>query len=173
MGSGRVARTRQARGFCCNRFSRVQIGEQALASRLPGNTHEGNKIIACCARDTTLSDAPITVSVENPPSVVYRDLVKIEQIAVVVAAALLPDPSLALNRIVRRRVDRHPRLTFVVSRRDERVPLSGETARLVIARPIGAYKATSGATGTSTDRLGVRSVLDSMRRTNIDIANPC
>src|SRR6266403_5733266 len=173
MGSGRVARTRQARGFCCNRLSRVQIREQALASRLPGNTHEGNKIIACCARDAAFSHAPVAVAVENPAMVVHRDLVKVEQIAVIVAATLLPNPSLALNGIVRRRVDRHPRLTFIVSRSDERVPLSRETAGLIIARPIGAYKAASRATGTSANRLGVRSVLDSMRRTNIDIANPC
>src|SRR5205085_4057139 len=173
MRTGRIARPGQTGSFRRCRFYRVQIGEQGLASRLPGNTHEGDKIIARCARDAARRHAAVAVSVENASMVVHGDFVKIEQIAVVVAAALLPDPGLALNGIVRRRVDRHPRLTFVVRRSDERVPLSRETAGLIIARPIGAYKPTSGATGTSTNRLGVRSVLDSMRCTNIDIANPC
>src|SRR6266403_456129 len=173
MRTGRIARPGQTGSFRRCRFYWVKIGEQGLAAGLPRHSHKRDKIIACCACDAALSHAPITVAVENPPSVVHRDFVKIEQIAVVVAAALLPDPSLALNGIVSRRVDRHPRLTFVVRRSDERVPLSRETAGLIIARPIGASKATSGATGTSTNRLGVRSVLDSMRRTNIDIAIPC
>src|SRR5437867_3705507 len=173
MRTGGIARAGQAGSFRRCWFYRVKIGEQAPASRLPRNAHEGDEIIGGCARDAALSHAPVAVSVESASMVVHRDLVKIEQIAVIVAAALLPDPSLALNGIVRRRVDRHPRLTFVVSRSDERVPLPRETASLIIARPIGAYKPTSRATGTSTNRLGVRSVLDSMRRTNIDIANPC
>src|SRR5207248_1545675 len=151
----------------------VKIGEQGLAAGLPRHSHKRDKIVGRCARDAARGYATVAVSVESAAMVVHGDFVKVEQIAVVVAAALLPDPSLALNGIVRRRVHCHPRLTFVVSRRDERVPLSGETAGLIIARPIGSYKATSGATGTSTNRLGVRSVLDSMRRTNIDIANPC
>src|SRR5438094_7410122 len=173
MRTGRIARAGQAGSFRRCWFYRVKIGEQWLATGLTRHAHERDKIIGGCAGDAPFSHAPIAVSVESAAMVVYRDFVEVEQIAVIVAAALLPDPSLALNGIVRRRVDRHPRLTFVVSRSDERVPLPRETASLIIARPIGAYKPTSRATGTSTNRLGVRSVLDSMRRTNIDIANPC
>src|SRR5438094_8367337 len=153
MRTGRIARAGQAGSFRRCWFYRVKIGEQRLATGLPRHAHERDKIIGGCAGDAPFSHAPIAVSVESAAMVVYRDFVEVEQIAVIVAAALLPDPSLALNGIVRRRVDRHPRLTFVVSSSDERVPLYRETAGLVFDWLIRADEAESGASRTSSNRL--------------------
>src|SRR5437773_2210710 len=154
MRTSRIARAGQARSFRRCWFYRVKIGEQAPASRLPGNAHEGDEIIGGCAGDASLGHASVAVSVENASMIVHGDFVEIQQIAVIVAAALLPNAGRTLNRIVRRRVDRHPRLTFVVSRSDERVPLSRETAGLVIAWLIGADEAASGASRSEERRVG-------------------
>src|SRR5882724_12735710 len=172
MRTGGIARAGQAGSFRRCWFYRVKIGEQAPASRLPRNAHEGDEIIGGCAGDAALSHAPVAVSVESAPMIVHGAFVEIQQIAVVVAAALLPDTGPALNGIIWRGVDCHPRLPLVVGGGNERVPFARETAGLVIARLIGAYKATSGATGTSADGFRMCSILDSMRCTNIYIANP-
>src|SRR5438093_4195171 len=172
MGTGRIARTGQTWRFRRSWFYRVKIGEQRFAAGLPRHSHKCDKIIGCCARDAARCHASVAVSIESASVVVHRDFVEIQQIAVVVAAALLPDTGPALNGIIWRGVDCHPRLTLVVGGGNERVPFARETAGLVIARLIGAYEAASGASGTSADRLGMCSILDSMRCTNIDIANP-
>src|SRR5882724_8980877 len=136
-----IARAGQARSFRRRWFYRVKIGEQRFAARLPRHSHEGDKVIGRCAGDAARRHASVAVSVESASVVVHRDFVEIEQIAVVVAAALLPDTGPALNGIIWRGVDCHPRLTLVVSRGNERVPFARETAGLVIARLIGAYEA--------------------------------
>src|SRR6266403_912120 len=110
MRTSRIARPGQAGSFRRCWFYRVKIGEQALASRLPRNAHEGDEIVGGCAGDAPFSHAPVAVAVESAPMVVYRDFVEIEQIAVVVAAALLPDTGPALNGIIWRSVDRYPGL---------------------------------------------------------------
>src|SRR5437868_8288992 len=124
MRTGRIARPGQTGSFRRCRFYRVQIGEQGLASRLPGNTHEGDKIVARCARDAARRHATVAVSVENASMVVHSDFVKIEQIAVLVTATLLPNTGVTLNRIVWRSVDRYPRLTLIVSSGDKGIPFA-------------------------------------------------
>src|SRR5438094_7707740 len=99
MRTGRIARPGQTGSFRRCRFYWVKIGEQGLAAGLPRHSHKRDKIVGRCARDAARGYATVAVSVESAAMVVHGDFVKIEQIAVIVAAALLPDPSLALNGI--------------------------------------------------------------------------
>src|SRR5438067_8871361 len=100
MRSDGIARTGQARRFGRYRFDCVKTGEQALASGLPRHTHEGDKIIGSRAGDAARSHAAIAVPVQSPPFVVHRDFVEVEQVSIIMAAALLPDAGFALDGIV-------------------------------------------------------------------------
>src|SRR5256714_3860669 len=167
MRTGRIARPGQARSFRRCRFYWVKIGEQGLAAGLPRHSHKRDKIVGRCARDAARRHATVAVSVENTSMVVHGDFVKIEQVAVLVTAALLPNAAVTLNRIVWRSVDRYPRLTFVVCGGNEGIPFALKTVCLVVTWLICAYEAASSSAGTPADRLGVRSILDSVRCTNI------
>ena len=138
MGSRRIARAREARRFRRHWLCCVKTGEQALTSGLPRHAHEGDKVVGCRARNATQSHAAVAVSVESTPFVVHRDFVEIEQVSIIMAAALLPDAGFALNGIVGSGVNRHPGLAFVIGGGDESVPFAGETAGLIVARDICA-----------------------------------
>src|SRR5437870_2654707 len=138
MRSGGIARTGEARRFGRYRFGCVKTGEQALASGLPRHTHEGDKIIGSRARNAARSHAAVAVSVESTPFFVHRDFIEVEQVSVIVAAALPPDAGHTLDGIVGCRVNRYPGLAFIVGCGDERVPFSGETTGLIVASHISA-----------------------------------
>src|SRR2546427_5674988 len=172
MSTSRIARPGQAGSFRRCRFYGVKIGEQGLSAGLPRHSHKRDKIVGRCARDATRRHAAVAVSVENPASVVHGDFVEVEQIAILVTATLLPNTGVTLNRIVWRSVDGCPCLPSIVGRGNEGIPFARETGGLVVARLIGGYEAASGASSTPADRLGMHSILDPMRCTNIDVANP-
>src|SRR5436309_15453607 len=113
MGSGGITRAGQTRRFCRYWFGCIKTGEQALTSRLARHAHEGDKIIGSCARDAAFGDAPVAVSVEDVPFIVHGDFVKIEQIAVLMTATLLPDARNALHGIVGCGVKRRPRCAAI------------------------------------------------------------
>src|SRR5437016_9123824 len=172
MSTSRIARPGQAGSFRRCRFYGVKIGEQGLAAGLPRHSHKRHKIVGRCARDAARRHASVAVPVENASMVVHGNFVKIEQIAVLVTATLLPNARVTLNRIIWRSVDRYPRLTFVVSGGNEGIPFALETVCLVVTWLICAYEAASSSAGTPPNRLGMHSVLDPVRCTNIDVANP-
>src|SRR5437660_778676 len=172
MRTGRIARPGQAGRFRRFRFYWVKIGEQRLATGLPRHSHKGDKIIGRCACDAAFGHTSIAIAVENPASVVHGDFVEIQQIAVLMTATLLPNAGVTLNWIVWRSVDGCPCLPSIVGRGNEGIPFARETGGLVVAWLIGGYEAASGASSTPADRLGMHSILDPMRCTNIDVANP-
>src|SRR5438128_12026424 len=172
MRTGRIACPGQTRSFRRARFYWVKIGEQGLTAGLPCHSHKCNKIIGGCARDATFSHASVAVAVENASMVIDSDFVEIQQIAVLVTATLLPNAGVTLNRIVWRSVDGCPCLPSIVSCGNKGIPFARETVGLVVTWLICAYEATTGASSTPADRLGMHSILDPMRCTNIDVANP-
>src|SRR5438270_8122802 len=172
MRTGRIARAGQAGSFRRCWFYRVKIGEQGLAAGLPRHSHKGDKIIGRCACDAAFGHTSIAVAIENPASVVHGDFVEIQQIAVLVTATLLPNAGVTLNRIVWRSVDGYPCLPSIVGCGNKGIPFARETIGLVVTWLICAYEATTGASSTPADRLGMHSILDPMRCTNIDVANP-
>src|SRR5438445_10687445 len=172
MRTGRIARPGQAGRFRRFRFYWVKIGEQRLATGLPRHSHKGDKIIGRCACDAAFGHTSIAVAIENPASVVHGDFVEIQQIAILVTATLLPNAGVTLNRVIWRSVDCCPRLTLIVSGGNEGIPFACETVCLVVTRLICGYEAASSSAGTPADRLSMHSVLDPVRCTNIDVANP-
>src|SRR5437588_7321279 len=172
MRTGRIARAGQAGSFRRCWFYRVKIDEQGLAAGLPRHSHKGDKIIGRCACDAAFGYTSIAVAVENPASVVHGDFVEIQQIAVLMAATLLPNAGVTLNWIVWRSVDGYPCLPSIVGCGNKGIPFARETIGLVVTWLICAYEATTGASSTPADRLGMHSILDPMRCTNIDVANP-
>src|SRR5437870_7435441 len=172
MRTGRIACPGQTRSFRRARFYWVKIGEQGLTAGLPCHSHKCNKIIGGCARDATFSHASIAVSVENASMVIHGDFVEIQQISVLVTATLLPNAGVTLNRIVWRSVDCYPALPSIVGRGNKGIPFARETVCLVVAWLISGYEAASGAASIPADCLGMHCVLDPMRCTNIDVANP-
>src|SRR6185369_2175007 len=163
MGSCRIAHAGQTWRLRRCRFYGVKIAEQRLATRLSCHSHEGDKIIGRCAGNTTFCHATVAVAVENASVVVDGDFVEIEQIAVLMTATLLPNASVTLNGIVWRSVDRHPRLSLIVSRGNKRIPFPLKTVGLVVTWLIGANETTSSPSSTPADCLGVHRVFDSVR----------
>src|SRR5439155_1073703 len=140
--------------------------------RLARHAHEGGEIFGRCPGDAPRADTAVAVSIQDSAFVIDRDFVEVEQVAVLVAAPLLPDAGHALDGIVRRGVDRDPGPAPVIGRGDERVPDPRETVRLVVAGHVGADEAAGGAARAAADRLGVHGVLDSVRRADVEIIDP-
>jgi len=172
MGTGGIARAGETRRFWRYWFGCIKTGEQALTSRLARHAHEGDKIIGSCARDAAFGDAPVAVSVEDVPFIVHGDFVKIEQIAVLMAATLLPDARHALHGIVGCGVHRRPRRAAIVGGGDERVPFAGETYRLIVASDIGAQEANGRAAGAATYRFDFGGVLDAVGCADVEVISP-
>src|SRR5207247_11362684 len=129
MRSRWVARARKASGFRGCRFIYVYVeaGENSLAAGLTRDAHVGCEIIRRRAGDTTLRDATVAVSIEHVAFVVHRDLIKVEQVAIIMAATLLPDAGHALNGIIGSGVNRRPRCASIVGGGDERIPFARKT----------------------------------------------
>src|SRR5439155_16901317 len=106
---------------------RIKARKEALAPGLPGDALEGHVIVRRCATDTPRGDATITVAEEHTAFVIDRDFIKVEQVAIGLAAALLPDAGMVLHRIVWGSIDCHPGLTLIVGGRDKSIPLARET----------------------------------------------
>src|SRR5712692_7524775 len=149
MRSRRIARSREARRFRCYRFGGVEASEQALAAGLPRHAHEGSNFLGSCACDAALGHTAVAVAIEHPAFGADGDFVKVEQIAVLMGATLLPDASHALNGIIRGGVDRGPSLAAVVGGRDERVPFARETNGLIVAGRVSAEEANGRAAGAA------------------------
>src|SRR5260370_33273026 len=77
-----------------------------------------------------------------------------------------------LDRVVRRGIDRHPGATFIISRRDEQIPVASKSGALKTAGRICAEETTSRTPLTATHRLRKNRVDDTLASANIDIANP-
>src|SRR5436309_2338212 len=129
MRSRGIACARKAGWLWCRGFVYVYVVacENTLAARLARNAHEGVKIVSRRTGDAGPARTAVAVAIEHMAFVVDRDLVEVEQVAVLSAAALLPDAGHALDGIVGRGVDRCPRDTAVVSDGDERIRFDRET----------------------------------------------
>src|SRR3981081_454486 len=166
MRSGGIPCPRQTWRLRCTCYSCVRTciigGEQTLAARLTCHAHECDKIVSRSAGDTTFGHATVTVAIKHAAFVVDGDFVEVEKVAVQMAATLLPDARHALHRIIRGGVTRRPSHAAVVGGGYERVPFTGETYRLVVARDIGAQEANGRAAGASADRLDFGGILDAV-----------
>ena len=124
MRTSGIARAGEARRFRRHGGSCIGVGivagEQGLAAALPRHAHVGGEIVRRGASDTTLGHTTIAVAIKDAAFVIDGDLIKVEQVAVGVASALLPNTTHALDRIVRCCVYRGPSLATVVSSGDER-----------------------------------------------------
>src|SRR5437660_9118718 len=123
MGSRGIARPGKAGRFWQRRFVYVHVValQNTLAAALTRDAHICGEIIGRRAGDTTLGHAAVAVAVKNVTFVIHCDLVKIKQVAIVMAATLLPDASHALNGIIRSGVYRRPRGAAIVGGGDERI----------------------------------------------------
>src|SRR5438105_3368384 len=110
MRSSGIARAGQAGGFRRDGFggTRIKRSQQWFAAELARDAHEGAKIVGSRAGDARPTPAAVAVAIEHTAFVVDRDLVKIQQVAIVMAATLLPDAGHALDGIIRGSVDRLP-----------------------------------------------------------------
>ena len=136
------------------------------------DAHEGSEVVRGSARNTTIAYATIAVAVKDAPVLIDGDFVEVEQVAVLMATALLPDTAGMLNGIIRSSVHRDPMLPVIIGRGDECVPIAGEANRLVIAGNVGAEETYSGTAGAATYCLYFGSVLDAMRSADIDVTRP-
>ena len=156
MRSRWIARAGKAGGVrrqCCSGIGvPVVTGEQRLTTRLARDTHEGGEIIRGRARDAAVCHTAIAVAEENASKFVDGDFVEVEQVAILVATALLPDAAGMLNRVIRRSVDSDPVLAAIVSGGDEDIPVARKAYCLVITGNIRAGETDCGAAG----RLGAR-----------------
>src|SRR6202022_3901958 len=119
----------------------------------------------------------VTVTVEHAAFVVHSDFVKVEQVAVAVlsAAALLPNAGMVLNGVVRRGVDRDPGPALVIGSGDIHIPdalkipiLVGGAATIGLVR---TKETTSSASGATAYGLGLRCVDNTVARAHIHVAN--
>src|SRR5437868_8938424 len=116
----------------------VVCRKQSLAASLTRHAHVSDEVIWTGACNTSGADTTVTVTVKNPAFVVDRNFVEVEQIALQVAAATLPDTGLALHRVVRSSVHGRPRFAAVISGSNEDVPTARIAESLVIAGDIRA-----------------------------------
>src|SRR4030095_3345373 len=100
MRTGRIARAGQARSFRRRWFYWIEVGEQRFAAGLPRYSHKRDKVIGRRGCGAAFDSAAVAVSVENAPMVIHGDFVEVEQIAILMAAALLPNACVTLNGIV-------------------------------------------------------------------------
>src|SRR6266478_1004603 len=168
--AGKARRFRRQR--CGGVRTSVETREQRLSTRLPRDTHEGGEIIRRSAGDAALCHTAIAVAVENASVFIHGDFVEVEKIAVLVAAALLPDSGGMLNGIIRCRVNRHPVCPVVVSRGDERVPIPREAYCLVITGDISTEEADCGAAAIAAYGLNFGGVHDALGSADIDVIRP-
>src|SRR5438552_17050176 len=147
MGNSAIARSGKTWGLWHDRLDRIRIklGDDRLAAELSGHPHVGGEIIRRTPRDTAHRHATITVTVEDTAVVVDRDLIKIEQVAILMAATCLPDSAHVLHRIVRGSIDSSPGNTAVVGRGDVCVPFARETVGLLVTVYVGPEEANCGA----------------------------
>src|SRR5207244_6791901 len=110
MGRGGIARTGEAGRLrhCGFVYVWVVAGENTLAATLTRHAHVGVKIVGRRTGDAGPARTAVAVAIEHMAFVVHRDFVEVEQVAIVMAATLLPDTGHALNRIIRGGVDRCP-----------------------------------------------------------------
>src|SRR5437879_3555117 len=134
MGGCAIARRGKTGGLWRNGFGRVWIKQckDRLTAELSSHPHMRGEVVRCTPRDTADRHATITITIEDTALVVDRDLIKIEQVAILMAATSLPDRAHVLNRIVRGSIDSSPSNTAVVGRGDVCVPFAGKTVGLVV-----------------------------------------
>src|SRR5438067_1664990 len=131
--------------------------------------HKRDKVVRSGPADAARTHTAVAVAVKDPAFFIDGDFIKIEKVAILCATPRLPDACQALNRVVRRRIDRRPGLTTIISRSDKCVPFAPETYRLIVTRDIGAEETYRGATGTAADGFDFRSVKNAVRATEVHI----
>src|SRR5579864_4293897 len=143
-----------------------------LMAGLARDAHVGDEIVRTGSANTASAHATIAVAIKNMTFVVDGDFVEVEQIALKVAAALLPNSGPGLNRVVRRGVDGGPGFAAVISRGDERIPAPGKTQSLVIAGDICAEEADRCAARAAADGFDFSRVHNAVSRTEIEVVRP-
>src|SRR6266404_5245494 len=127
MRSRWIACARKARRFrrqrCGGVCLRVKAGKQRLATGLVRNAHEGSEIVRRSPSNAAFAYTTIAVAVKDPSVFVHSDFVEVEKIAILVAAALLPDTGGMLNGIIRCRVDCDPVCAAIISGGDKGIPV--------------------------------------------------
>ena len=76
---------------------------------------------------------------------IHRDVIEVEQVAARIAAALIPDASVALDWAVGRGERSHPSRAAIIRMRDPTVPGSLEVDILMVAARCGAKEHNRGA----------------------------
>ena len=94
---------------------------------MPSNALERYEVIRRRPPDAAGSHASVAVAKEDPAILIDSDLIKVEQVAIGLGAALLPDAGVALDGIVRSSVYCYPGLALVVSGSDEGIPFTRKT----------------------------------------------
>src|SRR5260370_30724439 len=89
-------------------------------------------------------DAAVIVPKQHAAFAIHRDFVEIEQVAVRVTAASLPNAAESLNRIVRRGVDDTPVIAAIVGCGNVEIPKAREGYSLIKTWPVSAKKTNSG-----------------------------
>src|SRR5882762_1808032 len=108
-------------------------------------------------------DAAVIVSEQHAAFAIHRDFVEIEQVAVRVTAAALPDAAQSLDRVVRRGVDYAPVIAAVIGRGDVEIPETRKGYSLIKTWPVSAKKTDCGTAVVTGDCFGEYSIDDPMR----------
>src|SRR5258708_422790 len=176
MRGQRIAQTRKASGFRSRGTRRVRCAvhesEQTLATGLPGYTQARGEVIRCRACNTFFAHTAVAVAIKHAGSVVHRNLVEVEQVAIVMAAALLPDTSHTLNGIIRRGIYGRPGRTAVIGRGYEHIPLARKTIGLIVTVYVRAKKTYRCTARAAANRLDFHSVLHAVKCAKVEIIGP-
>src|ERR1700731_2902165 len=151
---------------------RIVAGEDAAAPGLTSHGHPGGEVVRAGPADAAGGGATIAIAVKNVALIVDGDFSEVEQVAVLRAAALLPDAGGVLHGIVRRDVDGRPGRTAIKGAGDEGVPFAGKAKGLVIPRRIGTEETDCRAPITATNCFDLGGVNDAVSRAKVKGTSP-
>src|SRR5437763_952073 len=153
---------------------RVVAGVERFAAALPCHPHEADLVVTGGAIDAGLRHTAIAKAIERVALGIDSDFIEVEQIAVAIlaAAAPLPNAGSPLHGIVRRTVNRHPVRAIVISGGDERIPHAWEGPGLIIASDIRAEETDCSAAAVTAHRLNLGCVDDAVSSADIDVRTP-
>src|SRR5258708_1516754 len=148
----------------------VKSSKQAAAS---GLASDGSQSVLCggwtvgsvlCCICNAGSGAAIGVTHQHTPEFIYGNIVKVEQVAAGISAALVPYTN-TLHWIRRRDISRGPGAATVVGNGHIEVPYAGEVRGLRVARGRSAQKSERSATIVTSNHLSEFGILDTKRST--------
>src|SRR6266404_2880566 len=120
MSSRIVSPARQERTLRSFRLRRIELTEQALATRLPCD--RCFRAVSVCPSGFAPIDASVGETKENVSLLIHRDIIKVEQVATRIVAAAVPDAGVTLHWSIRSRQRSGPCRATIVGVRDPTVP---------------------------------------------------